>query len=378
MNKKVGCSLAWHGVCVNQDGTLDPCCQYTNPFLYKRLPFDQFEEFDRTVRQRMRDDFAEGKAHDGCQKCYQEESAGWTTLRNFANQWYPDTDTTQIQHVELRLGNYCNLKCFMCSPGSSSSIAVERQQHAEKFATAGIYPYVPDMPHYWATEEFADFSQAFLSQIQRINITGGEPFMIPEVVAMLDRLVQVKDTIVLSFNTNMTLLSDRLLERLKQFRNLEICVSLEGVGAHNDYLRYPSQWYKIESNIQKLKQQVPQAHVSVNHTFQHASVYSLPDLAAFCKHNQISLHMTLVQGDAYLGLESVPPRDLARLIKWADDTDQLNQEQRQFVMNIAQSTHFDLELYLKLRDYVTVLDSIRKTSWDQTFTPSFEQLKLFD
>jgi hypothetical protein len=66
------------------------------------------------------------------------------------------------------------------------------------------------------------------------------------------------------------------------------------------------------------------------------------------------------------------------LIKWADDTDQLNQEQRQFVMNIAQSTHFDLELYLKLRDYVAVLDNIRKTSWDQTFRPSFEQLKLFD
>jgi sulfatase maturation enzyme AslB (radical SAM superfamily) len=234
------------------------------------------------------------------------------------------------------------------------------------------------MPHYWATEEFADFSQEFLSQIQRINITGGEPFMIPEVVSMLDRLVQVKDTIVLSFNTNMTLLSDQLLERLKQFCNLEICVSLEGIGAHNDYLRYPSNWSKIESNIQKLKQQVPQAHVSVNHTFQHASAYSLPNLAQYCQQNSISLHMTLVQGDAYLGLESVPPRDLARLIKWAQRTDWLTQEQRQFVINTAQSTHFDLELYLKLQDYVAVLDSIRKTSWGQTFRPSFEQLKLFD
>lgn len=377
MNKQVGCALAWHGVCVNQDGTLDPCCQYTNPFLYKRLPFDQFEEFDRTVRQSMRDDFEAGRPHAGCQKCYQEESAGWTTLRHFANQWYGQPQSNEIRHVELRLGNYCNLKCFMCSPGSSSSISVERQQHADKFAIAGIYPYVPDMPHYWETQDFADFSDEFLTHIQRINITGGEPFMIPEVVTMLDRLMPLKDTIALSFNTNMTILSDRLLDRLTQFCNLEICVSLEGIGEMNNYLRYPSQWGTIYANIQKIKQQVPQAHISVNHTFQHASAYSLPALAAYCQEQQISLHMTMVQGDAYLGLASVPPGDLEQLRKWAESTTDLNAEQRQFVIYSIDSTQFDLNLYLKFRDYVMVLDDIRKTSWDYIFRPRFTQLALF-
>lgn len=377
MNKQVGCALAWHGVCVNQDGTLDPCCQYTNPFLYKRLPFNQFEEFDRTVRQSMRDDFAAGRPHAGCQKCYQEESAGWTTLRHFANQWYGNPQGTEIQHVELRLGNYCNLKCFMCSPGSSSSISVERQQHADKFASVGIYPYVPDMPHYWETPEFADFSDEFLTHVQRINITGGEPFMIPEVITMLDRLWPQRNTIALSFNTNMTMLSNQLLERLVQFHNLEICVSLEGVGEMNNYLRYPSQWSTIHNNIKKIKQQVPQAHVSVNHTFQHASAYSLPALARYCQEQEISLHMTLVQGDAYLGLASVPPGDLEDLKTWASSTTHLNTKQQQFVIRTIDNTHFDLNLYLKFRDYVMVLDDIRKTSWDYVFRPRFTQLALF-
>ena len=377
MNKQVGCALAWHGVCVNQDGTLDPCCQYTNPFLYKRLSFDQFKEFDRTVRQRMREDFEAGRPHDGCQKCYQEESAGWTTLRHFANQWYGTLQDTVIRHVELRLGNYCNLKCFMCSPGSSSSISVERQQHADKFASVGIYPYVPDMPHYWETQEFADFSDGFLSQVQRINITGGEPFMIPEVVTMLDRLMPQRETIALSFNTNMTMLGDRLLKRLTQFRNLEICVSLEGIGSMNDYLRYPSHWHEIHNNIQRVKQHLPQAHVSVNHTFQHGSAYSLPDLAQYCQEQAISLHMTLVQGDAYLGLSSVPPGDLKQLRSWAESTTDLNSEQRQFVINNIDSTQFDLDLYLKFRDYVMVLDDIRKTNWDGVFRPRLTQLSLF-
>jgi organic radical activating enzyme len=377
MNKQVGCALAWHGVCVNQDGTLDPCCQYTNPFLYKRLPFDQFAEFDSTVRRRMREDFEAGRPHEGCQKCYQEESAGWTTLRHFANQWYGTPQDTTIRHVELRLGNYCNLKCFMCSPGSSSSISVERQQHSDKFASVGIYPYVPDMPHYWETAEFADFSDEFLSQVQRINITGGEPFMIPEVVTMLDRLMPQRETIALSFNTNMTMLGDRLLERLTQFSNLEICVSLEGVGEMNDYLRYPSRWRDIHVNIQRVKQRIPQAHVSVNHTFQHGSAYSLPALARYCQEQEISLHMTLVQGDAYLGLASVPPGDLAELKSWAESTQYLNSEQRQFVISNINSTQFNLDLYLQFRDYVMVLDDIRKTSWDYIFHPRFKQLTLF-
>ena len=376
MNKQVGCALAYHGVCVNQDGTLDPCCQYTNPFLYKRLPFTEFEEFDRTVRQAMRDDFAAGRQHEGCQKCYQEEAAGWTTLRNFANNWYPEVGS-QIYHVELRLGNYCNLKCIMCSPGSSSSISVERQQHAEKFSSIGIYPYVPEMPHYWETTEFFQFSDDFLSHIQRINITGGEPFMIPEVTAMLDRLMPLKQTIALSFNTNMTLLGEKLLTRLKEFTNLEICISLEGIGEMNNYLRYPSQWTTIDANIQKVKQQIPQAHLSVNHTFQHASAYSLPGLAEYCTANQISLHMTLVQGDAYLGLTSVPGKDLDRLAKWAEQTADLNKEQKQFVKQIVDTTKFELDSYLQFRDYTMVLDDIRKTSWDQTFSPTFEQLKFY-
>jgi hypothetical protein len=376
MNKQVGCALAYHGVCVNQDGTLDPCCQYTNPFLYKRLPFTEFVEFDRTVRQAMRDDFAAGKQHQGCQKCYQEEAAGWTTLRNFANNWYPDTGH-ETYHVELRLGNYCNLKCIMCSPGSSSSISAERQQHKEKFSSIGIYPYVPDMPHYWETAEFEQFSDEFLSHIQRINITGGEPFMIPEVTTMLDRLMPLKQTIALSFNTNMTLLGEKLLTRLKEFSNLEICISLEGIGPMNDYLRYPSKWETIDSNIQKVKQQIPQAHLSVNHTFQHASAYSLPGLADYCTANNISLHMTLVQGDAYLGLTSVPSKDIDKLSNWAKQAATLNSEQKQFVRQIIATTNFEADSYLQFRDYVMVLDDIRKTNWDQTFSPTFEQLKFY-
>jgi sulfatase maturation enzyme AslB (radical SAM superfamily) len=374
----VGCALAWHGVSVNQDGTLDPCCQYTNPELFQRIPFVEFDQFDKTVRQRMRDDYAAGIQHSGCQKCYQEEQAGWTTLRQYANRWYDQVDQQQLWHVELRLGNYCNLKCIMCSPGSSSSISVERQQHKELFKTVNIYPYTPEMPHYWETIEFQQFSAEFLSQLKRINITGGEPFMIPEVLIVLDRLMPVRDTVNVSFNTNLTILTEKILSRLEQFNNLEVSVSLEGIGEMNDYLRYPSKWEQIQEHIATIQTRIPNAHVSVNHTFQHASVYSLPALSEFCKKNKISLHLTLVQGNEYLGLNSVPKQDLTKLSNWVTTTTTLDHAQKQFIKNIIESAVFNLNLYVQYRDYVSVLDTIRKTDYNQVFSPTYEQFKLFD
>jgi sulfatase maturation enzyme AslB (radical SAM superfamily) len=264
----------------------------------------------------------------------------------------------------------------MCSPGSSSSISVERQQHKEKFKEIGIYPYAPKMEHYWETNEFFQFSEHLLSRVERVNITGGEPFMIPEVLTILDRLLLVKDTVCISFNTNMTILTEKILSRLEQFKNLEISVSLEGVGVMNNYLRYPSKWEEIAENIQTVQQRIPTAHVSVNHTFQHASVYSLPALAEFCYVNKISLHMTLVQGMEWLTFDSVPPDDIKQLILWATKTSLLAQEQKMFIVNILHASKFDFDLYQQHQDYVTVLDSIRGTNFNQVFNPTFEQLQF--
>jgi sulfatase maturation enzyme AslB (radical SAM superfamily) len=265
----------------------------------------------------------------------------------------------------------------MCSPGSSSSISVERQKHSELFKTVNIYPYVPEMPHYWETEEFQQFSTEFLSQLKRINITGGEPFMIPEVLTVLDRLLPVSDTVNVSFNTNLTILTEKILSRLEKFVKLEISVSLEGIGAMNDYLRYPSNWSQIQEHIATLQHRLPTAHISVNHTFQHASVYSLPNLAEFCKQHNISLHLTLVQGDAYLGLNSVPTKDLDHLANWVATTSTLDYSQKEFIKNNINRTQFDLNLYVQYRDYVSLLDQIRHTDYNSVFAPTYEQLNLF-
>ena len=373
------CSLTYHGLVVDTDGGIDPCCQYNNLLTKyepeKIIKFYEFDRYQAEVQGAIDQDIKQGIRHDKCSKCWDEESAGLTTIRQYWNQAFgavanptvvPDNP---LYHVEFRLGNFCNLKCFMCHPIASSSVAAEQRAHKQQFMDLGIYNEV-DLESYWETDEFKRFTETSLKDVRYLHITGGEPFIIPEVLTILDRVLHRANSINLSFNTNLTRVSDALLDRLGQFKNLNLYISLEGVGAMNDYVRYPSKWADIVKNIERVQDQAPNAVLNVQHVFQHTSVYAFPDLAKFQTQNQFRLFPTLIQGRDFLTFESVPPADLDRFQTWLKTTDLVTEEHRAFMLNTVNSVQFDPALHQRYRQYVSVLDNIRGNNYDEIFNPS--------
>lgn len=382
-SRKVACSMAYHGIAVNTDGSLMPCCQYTHD-RSQRIDFRESYKL-ADVRRAMHEDYVKGVRHAGCQKCYKEEDLGHTTLRNLVESMINisidtsmklaeiDDDAVKIRHAEIRLGNLCNLRCMMCTPVKSSSIAVERLQHESLFRSISA-PIAKQAfyPSWWETDEFETFRSKIFKNLRWINFSGGEPFMIPQVGQWLDNLADwsAHGTVAVGFNTNLTQLSDEMLTRLTRFYPLAMMISLEGIGPHNDYVRYPSTWSEIDANMDRMLDKIPSKYIGVNHTFQHASVYSLPDLAAWTKQRNILLRFTMVQGFPHLTLQSVPPKDILKLQDWLDNTTDLSPDNRRFVSNALESARFDPDLYQEFRRYVSVLDEVRGTSWDTTFNPS--------
>ena len=367
------CVAAYNCISINQNGTLDPCCQYTPDHTQKVYKFTEFAEYQKNIQQAMHDDMIVGRRHARCQKCWKEEDNGWKSLRQWLNEWHGDVANSSVDcnnpiyHLELRLGNFCNLNCFMCFPSNSSSIALERSKYQKEFYALNLSADGGNIPYYWQTTEFDQFSEAVLKDVRSINITGGEPFIIPEVIKLLDRLMPQAKTIKLSFNTNLTKVSEQLIDRLKKFKHLMICISLEGTNEMNDYLRYPSKWNTIKDNIKLLRRYVANAKLSVNHTFQHSSIYSLPALVDFCKDHKLDLQLTTVQGEASLTLNSADPEDLAKFRAWAVDFESLNNNQRNLIINQIDSAKFDQELHNKFYAYVDLLDKIRNTDYRKVF-----------
>lgn len=376
-HKNFGCAMTYHGISINQDGTLDPCCQYSRPDDLPVVGYGNMDYFTSTVRHQMREDARNGIRHSGCQKCWSEEDAGLTSLRQFAEKWYPpvsdnffmtfDNDIVEnvpVYHLELRLGNFCNLKCIMCTEGSSSSVLAERVQHRELYSTIGIYPYNPRIEPWWEDWRFLDFCDQRLNRVKRINFTGGEPFIIPEVPKVLER---IDKNVIVSFNTNLTRLNDQLINQLKLFNSVEIVISLEGVGPHNDYIRYPSNWTDIVHNLDYIRKQLPHALIGINHTLQHTSVYSLPNLTQWIIEQGLTFYMTTVQGFDYLTFDSVPLADLSEFQQWVNNTKHIDDQQREFLSNQINKTVYSARLNRRFQSYTDVLDTIRGTNFAQTF-----------
>jgi organic radical activating enzyme len=373
MLTSTGCRAAYHGICVNANGTIEPCCQYTQDPARPRHDYTKFDQYLADIPTKMQADAAAGIEHAGCAKCYTEEKHGWRSLRQHQNAWYPSAVSeisadNPIYDLELRLGNFCNLKCIMCGPASSSSIAAERRTYQDRFVKIGARVGQGDMPYYWKDEEFKQFAQTVLTtHVRRVNITGGEPFIIPEVVNFLDMLMPRCNTLTLSFNTNLTEVGNKLLTAMQKFKNIQISISLEGTGAMNDYVRYPSRWHDIESNIQLLKQQLPHARLSVNHVLQHTSVYALPDLMAFATLHKLYVHITPQSGYPHLTLNSVPTDHLVPFKLWAESSTDIDHSQRSLIVSMIDSAGYDAELYRQFKEYIDLLDDIRNTSYLAVF-----------
>jgi molybdenum cofactor biosynthesis enzyme MoaA len=372
MSTSTHCQAAYHSICVNQNGTLEPCCQYTAS-IKPGHRYNKFEQYLADIPTKMQADAKNGIEHAGCIKCYREEKHGWPTLRRTQNEWYSSgvkevSVNNPIYHLELRLGNFCNLKCLMCSPDQSSSIAAERHTHRDRFIQIGAYLGSGDMPYYWKEEEFKQFAQTVLTKnARRVNITGGEPFIIPEVVKFLEMLAPRANQIKLTLNTNLTEVGDKLLTVLKKFETVYIMVSLEGISRMNDYVRYPSRWADIEDNMQLVKNELPQSMIGINHVLQHTSVYALPALVDFAKSHGSYLHLTTVSGHPHLTFDSVPVQHLEQFRSWAEQSPHLGQKQQLLILGMIDSAKFDAELYRKFKEYVDLLDSIRSTDYFSVF-----------
>jgi radical SAM protein with 4Fe4S-binding SPASM domain len=373
------CVLARHGMSIEPNGTLMPCCQ----FYEKEHDGNQaytFREYPqwRIEMNRLAEDLDNGIKDVRCEQCWHDEDLGYDSLRTTSNtrHQYINTDeknqNTDPWHVEFKLGNFCNLRCIMCSPYSSSSIWAEFIKNKPSYHSVDIKWDPPTGEHkWWETDAFAEFCSKTLPTVRYLHFSGGEPFMVPGLADILNQVVD-PSTVDLLFVTNMTTLDDTVLERIKRFRSVNFAVSLEGTGQHNDYVRYGSDFAQIERNIERVKNLIPgQTGLVINHTFQHTSIYSLPQLIEWCNNQKFDIHFSKHGGEKYMKINSVPPADIEKFKTWIDQSSTKTEIKSYIDQSLDQYCYVP-KLYKQFCQYTDMLDSIRGTSFAATFAPSTE------
>jgi hypothetical protein len=186
--------------------------------------------------QDLRAHMLDGTPHPGCVKCYHNEAAkGWSMRREF-NQSKGRMIDPNLTYLEINFGNLCNLKCRMCgSWGSSRWIADEIKMGRTPS------PLVRRSP----VDICVDFAK-----LERIKFIGGEVGLeqgsVREIFAQILRERSDLMHLEVEIITNGTVaFSTDLLELFQACKNVIMTVSMDGIGAWNDYQRTGSAWSDI-------------------------------------------------------------------------------------------------------------------------------------
>jgi organic radical activating enzyme len=235
-----------------------------NKFKLKEHSLDTIQH--SAYMQQLRQQFLDGQRPQTCHRCWQEERAGRTSKRmhtldrlkhmGISDHW--TSDAKPLMFLDLKLGNICNLKCRICGSWSSSQFAAEEIRYNSKEETRGSFAYQMLRDGAWPRESaefWADLDQ-HLDDVRYIEFTGGEPFMIREHFQLLQKLVDTgrASSIEIHYNTNGTVYPDEAETIWKNFKQVEIAVSVDDVEQRFEYQRSNAVWAEVQQNIIKFKQ----------------------------------------------------------------------------------------------------------------------------
>lgn len=215
----------------------------------------------RKIRQLM----LRGKWPAACQRCEVTEQTGGISRRCNENRhfklyipWILENTDQQghapalIRSRDYRLGNRCNLRCRMCHPRASSLLLDEWNQisHPRLRIDPAKARSLNQMAWLQGQQLWHDFSTDVLT-LKHLHFAGGEPLLIPEVLKAMEICVATgaAQQIELTFNTNLTKIPTQHRKLWPHFKAVNLLCSIEAHGVLNDYIRFPSEWKTLASNL---------------------------------------------------------------------------------------------------------------------------------
>lgn len=390
MDKNTFCVAPWVHATINPSGTISPCCVN---LIETNHNFTQIIEWwnCKSVKD-LRHDLFTGIKNKSCRICWNAESHGLESLRKIYNkEFFKHTRKDQFKNLldwdsqtlpvtfELRLGNLCNLKCVMCDATSSSKILEEYKKNQQHYSDLIEY-IIPDttIDYSWPeSAEFLKFSQ-YLKTAKFIKITGGEPFMNPYILDILDQIENKKE-VVLNLTTNGTIKNKRILKSLSQFKTIWFTVSIDDMFDRYEYIRQGANWNKLVNNLTFFKK-LPNTYFSVSVVVQAVNAIACADLFAYIDSLGFKINIIFLNFPTYLHINSLPDKVKQKAI---DNLKNLkvspsNQQQVISTIDYLEKSKYDKYLLEKMIQYFQTLDKIRNTDFLSIFPEFTPVVELAD
>ena len=338
------CNVPWLELHINSNGSYRSCGAQPNQLVEN----DQYNVHLMTIPEWINSAYQcdarlkklQGIKEPLCDMCYHEENVGssskrvkenfksYISLVNFEKtyQQSPDwqmfeygrdrqglTDNLRPNSYHISLGNECNLACKMCNPKVSSRLAVEAVKE-------GLWSG-PTRVNWTTNQQAWDHVVDYIcstDDLRYVHLLGGETLLNPRFEELVDRLLAAgKQDIYLGFTTNGTVLNIPLIEKLNQFRHVDIGISIETADQLNDYIRKGGNTARVLDNIDVYLQYRKQSHVyvTVRPVPSALSVHTLDDLYRWCISRKIDVMTNILVRPEYQQIRHLPDAIKQRLLE---------------------------------------------------------------
>ena len=432
---KTFCPYPWIHVMTQPSGTVNFCCVANGQIKTD----DSFMEFDgmqtgtpillnkggdmRDVwnskhYKHIRRQMDTGERVVGCEPCYDLEDLGIPSYRtNYIKDWlgwHRNADEIERiieksrendyhvdeppQYLDFRLGTMCNLRCRMCQSQNSSAIYKElkddelySQEERDFVVKHTHWNDFSDYTQPWFdTPEFLDSVEEWLPNVNRLYFTGGEPTIIQRTYWILEKCVElgIAKDIDLVFNSNMTNIQPRFLDLLAKFRDVLMCLSVDGYAQYNEYIRSGSTWSIVDKHIRDYAQSEVVGNILFSPVVQIYNILNITELLDYAEEitkfsgRRIDISFLMNNYPKCLDIRNLPKHvrveGQKRLRDWLNTSKYFKDDER----NIAtvegiikaledENVNADAEKQMQIfKEYTELLDSKR----DQSFKDSIPDL----
>jgi sulfatase maturation enzyme AslB (radical SAM superfamily) len=189
---------------------------------------------------------------------------------------------------------------------------------------------------------------------------------------------------VLEYDTNATVVNDKLAERWKHFKMVDIRVSMDSIEDQYELIRFGGKWEKFVKNIEKLKQyekeSLRQTRVSALTTcFQMTTAHTILKTEEWCKSVGVNFHIRFLEGPPQHRVLHLPEAAREELLELYSNSDSEKAKMiTQFLIDSKNSTISDPKHVDKFVKFMDFLDERRGTDWKTVFPQLADMLTRYN
>jgi sulfatase maturation enzyme AslB (radical SAM superfamily) len=287
INSDYFCILPWIHLHAWPDGRAFPCCASEYQHHIGNLKQNSLQEiWNSNPMQQLRKNMLNDAPCKECNRCYEQESAGFSSMRNNMNKNFGHyinlVDNTLedgtlpdmiLYYWDVRFSNICNLKCRSCGSIFSSRWYDDDVKLNGKPLRPRVQFAGKTGGDVWTQME------PHIQYMEQIYFAGGEPLIMEEHTRILKKLIDTNNTKVrLIYNTNLTELrfkKENVIDLWKHFPSVCVAASLDDMKDRAAIIRSGTDWNKIEQNIREIKQECPHVDFMISPTLSVMNIWNI-------------------------------------------------------------------------------------------------------